>query len=313
LHEIYNKETKKIDYALLKDLVKTTIRFLENVTEVSVAPIDYINEMTKGLRRLGLGVLGWADLLVELNIAYDSAEAISLANYLSWFISFHAWETSYELAKERGSFPYYQQDKINFHIIEKTLYGNKYEKSLIPFEELKKNGIRNVSVTSVAPTGSIAIIAGVNSSIEPFFALAYKRNITEGVGNIALDSLFETNPALERKLKEFNHDKETINKILEYVNSHGSLTGCELVTPEVQSVFKTANEIHWKYHVDMQAAWQEYVSNAISKTINLPEDSTVEDIYNIYIYMWEMGLKGGTVYRDNSKSFQVLEKPTKKE
>jgi ribonucleoside-diphosphate reductase alpha chain len=312
LHEFYNKKTKSIDYDLLKEKTKEMIRFLDDVTEISQAPVDYINKMTKGLRRLGGGVLGFADLLVELNIPYDSQEAKNLSNYLSWFINFHAWETSFELAKERGAFPFYDKDKCNFHVITKVLYESPYEKSKIPFEELKNIGVRNVAVTSLAPTGSIAIIGGVNSSIEPFFALCYKRNITEGVGNIATDSIYETNPALERKLKDFGYDKETIALILEYAFSHGTLTGCQLVSKELQNIFKTANEIHWKDHIDIQAEWQRYTSNAISKTINIPEKSTAEDIYNIYLYMWKKELKGGTIYRNNSKSFQILEKPKDK-
>jgi ribonucleoside-diphosphate reductase alpha chain len=309
LHEIYDKKSKKIDYELLRKIVKTATRFLEDVTEITEAPLEYVNKITKGLRRLGLGVLGWSDLLVELNIPYDSKEAVELANYLSWFISFESWQTSFELAKERGCFELYDKDKADLSVVEKVLYESKYGVSNISRDELKEIGLRNVSTMSLPPTGSIAIIGGVNSSIEPFFALAYKRNITEGVGNVAKDSIFETNPALERKLKEFGYNKEEIEGILEYASSYGTLTGCELASKELQSIFKTANEIHWKDHIATQAAWQEYVSNAISKTINIPENSTVDDIYQIYLAMWKAELKGGTIYRNNSKSFQILEKP----
>lgn len=309
MHEVYDKNSKEIDYNLLRDSSKNITRFLENVTEITEAPIGFINEISKGLRRLGGGVLGFADLLVELNIPYNSKQAIELSRYLSWFINFHAWETSYEMAKERGSFPLYDSEKANLKVVEKVLYESPYGKSDIPIEELRKTGVRNVSVTSLAPTGSIAIIGGVNSGIEPFFALSYKRNITEGVGNIATDSIYETNPALERKLKEFGYGTQEIVEILEYAFKNGSLTGCSLVSSEFQELFKTANEIPWKQHVDIQAAWQEYTSNAISKTINIPENSTPEDIFNIYLYMWKVGLKGGTIYRNNSKSFQILEKP----
>jgi ribonucleoside-diphosphate reductase alpha chain len=313
LHEIFNKKTKDIDWDLLKDISKTVTRFLEDVTEITEAPLPQINHMTKNLRRLGGGVLGWADLLVEMNIPYESSEAVELAEKLSWFINFHSWETSYEMGLERGPFGFYDAEKVDLHVVEKVLYNDKYGHSAISPEDLRKNGVRNVAVSSLAPTGSIAIIGGVNSGIEPFFALAYKRNITEGVGNIAKDSIYETNPALERKLKEFGCDKEQIFEILEFASNHGTLTGCPLVSEELQSIFKTANEIHWKNHVDIQAAWQEYTSNAISKTINIPEEATVQDIYDVYFYMWKSGLKGGTVYRNNSKSFQILEKPAKKD
>jgi len=163
--------------------------------------------------------------------------------------------------------------------LKKVLYESPYGKSNIDRKELRKTGLRNVACISLAPTGSIAIIGGVNSAIEPFFALSYKRNITEGVGNIAKDSIFEVNPALERKLKEFGYDKEQTNEILEYAFSTGTLTGCKLVSEELQKLFKTANEIPWKRHVDIQAAWQKYTSNAISKTINIPENATVQDIF----------------------------------
>ena len=312
LYKMFDKKSKQIDYKKLKNTTKIITRFLEDVTEITEAPLEYINKISKGLRRLGVGVLGFADLLVELNIPYESNDAIELSRYLSWFINFHAWETSFELAKERGHFKFYDKNKVNLHVVTKTLYDSQFKKSNIDIKELRKIGLRNVSVTSIAPTGSIAIIAGVNGGIEPFFALAYKRNITEGIGNIATNSIFETNPALERKLKDAKYDKDQIEEILDYVASKGSLSGCKLVSKEFQELFKTANDISWKTHIEIQSAWQEYVSNAISKTSNLPENSTIDDIFDIYMYMWKKGLKGGTIYRQNSKSFQILEKPNGK-
>ena len=312
LYKMFDKKSKQIDYEKLKNTTKIITRFLEDVTEITEAPLEYINKMSKGLRRLGVGVLGFADLLIELNIPYESNEAIELSRYLSWFINFHAWETSFELAKERGHFKFYNKNKVNLHVVIKTLYDSPFGKSSIPIKKLYKIGLRNVSVTSIAPTGSIAIIGGVNGGIEPFFALAYKRNITEGVGNIATDSIFETNPALERKLKDFNYTDNQIEEILNYVISKGSLIGCKLVSKELQELFKTANDINWKSHIDIQSAWQEYVSNAISKTSNIPENSTIDDIFDIYMYIWKKRLKGGTIYRNNSKSFQILEKPNEK-
>jgi len=309
LHKFYDKKTKSINYDLLKDQVKTMTRFLEDVVEISEAPLDKINYTTKSLRRLGGGAMGWADLLVELNIPYFSQEAMDLADYISWFISFHAWETSYELAKERGAFSFYDKSKANMDVVMRVMYESPFGKSEINPSDLYEIGVRNVAVSSIAPTGSIALLGGVNSSIEPFFALAYKRNITEGVGNMAKDSLFEINPALEGKLKEHKYSQDEIIEIMEYVNKHGSMTGCKLVSKELQDLFMTANEIDWKSHVDMQARWQKWFSNAISKTVNLPEDATPQNIYDTYLYMWKVGLKGGTIYRNNSKSFQILEKP----
>ncbi len=315
LHAFYNKKIKDIDWNELKDVVKTATRFLEDVTEVSIAPVDFINQVTKSLRRLGLGVMGFADLLVDLNIPYDSYEAQQLARKLSWFISYHAWITSYELAKERGAFHEYDKEHekhVNLEIIEKTLYNNPFETFEIPFEEVKQTGFRNVSVTSIAPTGSIAIIGGVNSGIEPFFALAYTRNITEGVGNIATDQIVEINPALENKLKEHGYTEDQIKEIVECAVKNGTLASCDIVSDELKSIFKTADEIAWENHIAIQASWQEYISNSISKTINCGENTTPEEIYKMYLYMWHYNLKGGTIYRNLSKSFQVLEKPSVK-
>lgn len=311
LYKYYDKKSKSINYDLLKEQVKLTTRFLEDVVEISEAPLDKINYTTKSLRRLGLGVLGFSDLLVELNIPYDSDEAVKLSDYLSWFISFHSWETSFELAKERGAFSFYDKTKANMSVVTKVLYDSPYGKSEIHPQDLFEIGVRNVAVQSVAPTGSIALLGGVNSSIEPFFALAYKRNITEGIGNIAKDSIFEINPALKGKLEEHNYTSDEVLEIMEYVNTHGTMTGCKIVSKELQDLFRTANEISWKRHVDIQASWQHWVSNAISKTINISNKSTPQDIYDIYFYMWKMGLKGGTIYRDGSKSFQILEKGNK--
>jgi ribonucleoside-diphosphate reductase alpha chain len=312
MYKFYDKKTKSIDYDLLKENVKLTTRFLEDVVEISEAPLDKINYTTKSLRRIGLGVLGWSDLLVELNIPYDSDEHIELADYVSWFISFHSWETSFELAKERGAFSFYDKTQADMSVVTKVLYDSPYEKSTIPPQELFEIGVRNVAVQSVAPTGSIALLGGVNSSIEPFFALAYKRNITEGIGNMAKDSIFEINPALEGKLKEKEYTSDKIFEIMEYVHANGTMTGCQLVSQDLQDLFRTANEISWKRHVDAQASWQKWVSNAISKTINISNKSTPQDIYDIYFYMWQKGLKGGTIYRDGSKSFQILERPDSK-
>jgi ribonucleoside-diphosphate reductase alpha chain len=298
-----------IDWALLKKNTKLLTRFLEDVVEVSEAPLEKINIKTKALRRLGLGIMGWADLLIDLNVPYDSDRAVELAEKVSWFINFHAWETSYELALERGSFKYYDANEADLKVVTKVLYDTKYGNSEIPLYRLICDGVRNVAVVSVAPTGSIAIIGGVNGGPEPFFALVYKRNITEGVGNIAKDSIYEINPALESTLKTNGYSKEQIFEIMECVSKTGTMAGCDMVSHEMQILFRTANEIPWKRHVDMQAAWQKYVSNAISKTINLHQTATPQDIFDVYLYMWEKGLKGGTVYRNSSKSFQILEAP----
>lgn len=302
LMSVYDHVTGKIDFEKLERVVRLGVRMLNDVQEASEAPIENINKITKGLLRLGLGVMGWSDLLANLEIPYDSDEAKKLGEYLSWFISFFGWLESSAIADERGTFPLYDPEKVDMTVVDRVLNS-----SFNPYTmEVNLMKFRNVAITSIAPTGSIALIAGVNSSIEPFFALAYRRNITEGVGNVAKDFVMEINPILFGKLKKYGLSDEQIEAVREYVVKYGSVQGCDLVPEKLREVFKTAQEISWKDHVDMQASWQNYVSNAVSKTINMPETATVEDIESAYMYMWDKNLKGGTVYRDNSKSFQIL-------
>lgn len=297
--------TKKIDWPLLEETIRLSIRFLDDVQEVSEAPLEKINEMNKGLRRLGLGVLGFADLLASLEIPYDSEEALKLANYLSWFISFFSWQESMELAKERGPFGYYDSERVNLSVVEKVL-NSKYNPYKFDMEEVRRRGLRNVSVTSIAPTGSISIIAGVNSGIEPFFALAYKRNITEGIGNTAKETLIEINPMLFEKLQEYNISEDEIGKIKKWILERGSIQDYPQLPDKLKKAFKIADEISWVNHIDMQSQWQEYISNAISKTINCKESTTKDEMQEMYLYGWNKKLKGLTIYRNNSKLFQIL-------
>ena len=309
LHAFYDKNAPsvKINFPFLEYTVRTAVRFLDNVQTVSESPIKEIEELSKGLRRIGLGVMGWADLLAELGLSYDSVDAQNLAKYLSWFISFFGWLESITLAKEKGVFPLYDPNKVNLHLLDKTLNSPLNTGNKVNINEVKLNGLRNVAITSIAPCGSIALLAGVNSGIEPFYALSYKRNITQGVGNTAKDFIIEVNPILERKLQEAKIPKEEITKIKKFILEHGGLGEYPFENLDtMKSQFITSLEISPYSHVDMQASWQKYVDNSISKTINLPEDSTVEDIEKIILYMWNNNLKGGTLYRNRSKSFQIL-------
>lgn len=303
LHNFYDKDRNRIDLEFLEFSTRAATRFLDNVQTLSESTVPEINVVSKGLRKLGLGVMGWADLLAELELPYDSEEATELAKYLSWFISHFAWLESITIAEEKGSFEFFDRDSANLSIVERTL-NSEYTEHRV---ELDGINLRNSSVTSIAPTGSIALIAGVNSSIEPFYALSYTRNITEGVGNLAKETIHEVNPILLSKLEELEYSKADILKVKQYISKNKTIKGCSLVPKKLQEVFKTAHEISWEDHVAMQAAWQSYVSNAVSKTINLPEDATIEDVAGVYYAMWNSGLKGGTVYRDKSKTFQILE------
>src|SRR3990172_2148712 len=247
-------EGKYIDFDYLKHVVRTSVRFLDNVQEINETPVEEINKSTKATRRLGLGVMGLADVLEEMDIPYDHEDAFTLSRILAKTIQTTAWEASMDLADNKGPFPAYKPAKINWTLIDNL--------------ELKRRPLRNVAVTSIAPTGTIALIADVNSGIEPYFNHNYIRNITLGTGNTPKDSF------------QYSSKKEGT---------------------------KTAHEIHWRDHIRMQATWQEFVDNAISKTINMPEDATVDDIEDAYKLAWELGCKGLTVYRNRSRMFQILE------
>ena len=247
-------EGNYIDFAYLKEVVGLAVRFLDNVHDVSHTQIDEINESAKRTRRIGLGVMGWADMLAELGLPYDHDDAFILADIIGNTIQEEAWLTSMDLAEERGPFPAYDEEKINWNLIDKL--------------ELDRRPVRNVAVTSIAPTGSISLISDVNSGIEPYFAHNYTRNITEGIGNYATDTLKQS---------------------------------------AVSSTVKTAHEIDWKDHIKMQAAWQKWTCNAVSKTINMPDYATEEDIIDAYTLAWKMGCKGITVYRNGSRMFQILD------
>jgi ribonucleoside-diphosphate reductase alpha chain len=299
-----------INFELLECTTRVAVRLLDDVHDVSVTPIDIVNNTNRGLRRIGIGVMGFADLLVKIGIPYNTEDARKLANYLSWFISFISWQESIELAKEKGAFPLYDKDKVNLSVVERTL-NSRYNPYKFNMEDIRNTGVRNVSVTSIAPTGTLAIIADVNSGIEPYFALAYKRNITEGIGNVAKDYIIEINPLLFNKLKVSGLSDEDIDKVKEYIVEHGDLSGCELVPDKLKNIFITASQVAWQDHILMQAAWQEFISNAVSKTINCPNDTTKEEIYDMFFFMWKSRLKGSTIYRDGSRMFQVLEKGIK--
>lgn len=253
-------EGEYIDFAYLRDVVKFAVRFLDNVHELNETPVEEINDAVRMTRRIGLGVMGWADALAEVGIPYDHEDAFTLADIIGKTIQTTAWEASMELAEERGEFPAFQYPNINWKLIDDL--------------ELERKPVRNVAVTSIAPTGSISLIADVNSGIEPFFSHNYTRNITEGIGNTA---------------------KETLEQ------------------SAISDTVKTAHEIHWRDHIRMQASWQKWTCNAVSKTINMPNEATVDDIMEAYRMAWELGCKGITVYRDGSRIFQILNTEEKEE
>ena len=274
---------KDFDWERLKEVVWIATRFLDNVIDVNDYPIPEIEEMTKANRKIGLGVMGWADALFLLGVPYDSEEAIRLAEKVMKFIQEESHKASQALAEERGVFPNWK--------------GSVWEKRGIK--------MRNATTTTIAPTGTISIIANCSSGIEPVFALVYKRtNILDG------EEFFEVNPIFEKVLKERGlYSEELIAKVAE----SGSIQNLDL-TADIKRVFKTALEIAPEWHVRMQASFQKFTDNAVSKTINLPNSATRADVEKAFMLAYELKCKGITVYRDGSREEQVLvTKKTEKE
>ena len=293
-----------VDYEKLENTVRIAINFLDNVVDMSNYVLPEIEKMAKTNRRIGLGVMGWAEMLVKLEVAYDSSDAITLAEEIMGFVNTKALEVSEELAEIRGTF-YNFKDSI-------------YDKDGKYFRG-KAARPRNCARTTIAPTGTIAITAGLQGSgIEPFFAIAYKRFQAE-----ALDAMrkgeepdkryvyYEVIPAF-MKLAEANNwfgiGKE--NLLTKIVNNHGSVRGIKEIPEKIQKVFASSHDLSWKLHIDHQAAFQRYTDNAVSKTINLSNKVTVQEIQEAYFYAYKSGCKGVTVYRDGCKEVQVLNSGT---
>ncbi len=270
-----------IDWDRLRYVTQQAVHFLDNVIDANQYPVEKIREMTLANRKIGLGVMGWADMLFQLRISYNSKEAVSLAEKVMGFIKKVATETSEQLAQKRGSFP-------NF---EKSVFKNTKPR-------------RNATLTTIAPTGSIGIIANASTGIEPVFALAYiRKNILGG------EELFEINPYFKQALiKEGLYSESLIQEIIQ----KGSLKDIKGIPESFRKIFVTAMDIPPEMHIRMQAAFQKYVDNAVSKTINLPSSATKEDIAKVYLLAYKLGLKGVTVYRDGSRNMQVLNVGTSK-
>lgn len=285
-------ENGTINWERLKETVRTSVEFLDDVIDHSKFPLPEIEEMVKGNRKIGLGIMGWADLLYEMKIPYNSDKAIDLAETIMEFIDYHAKLKSSELAEEKGSFP-------NF---EGSIYstGNWHrEKKYLDWESLKKiiaaKGIRNATVTTIAPTGTLSMIADTSGGIEPQFSLVYVKNVMDG------EKLLYVNPYFEKAVKDFI-SKDLLQKVAE----EGSIQNLEEIPEEWKKIFVVSHDISPEWHIRMQAAFQKYTDNAVSKTINFPKHATTDDIRMAFELAYELGCKGVTVYRDGSRENQVL-------
>ncbi|HXG95096.1 MAG TPA: adenosylcobalamin-dependent ribonucleoside-diphosphate reductase [Blastocatellia bacterium] len=266
-----------IDYERLKEVVRLGVRFLDNIIDVSEFPVPQIARVTRMNRKIGLGVMGWADLLIELGVAYNSEEALIVADHVISFVSREAMQASIELAKKRGPFPQMYQESI--------------------YRNTDKPPRRNATVTTVAPTGTISLIANCSSGIEPVYALAYRRLSFES------ERMMFTHPLFERYAREHGFYSE---ELMERIAEKGSLHNIAGVPEEARALFVTTHEIAPEWHVRMQAAFQNHIDAAVSKTINFPNNATVDDVKRAYLLAFELGCKGITVYRDGSRERQVL-------
>lgn len=275
LEKFVKEKSKKIDFDKLEETIRLGVHFLDNCIDATKYPLPAIERITKANRKIGLGVMGFAGMLIKMDIAYDSQTALKLAEKIMKFINDKAREASKELGEKRGSF-------MN---IQKSIWKDKNIK------------MRNATVTTIAPTGTIGILADCTEGIEPLFGLTINRKSTYG-------ELNETNPLFHEIIKKLKVKKEILEKII----TENSIQNKEIKLPtKIKRVFKTAQDIEPEWHIKIQAAFQKYTDNAVSKTVNLKETATAEDIEKIFMTAYKLKLKGLTVYRYNSRKEQVLE------
>ncbi len=267
---------RKIDWDRLEYVTKTSIRMLDNVVDITDCPVETVNKVFRGNRRIGLGIMGFADMLYMLGIGYNTEEGFATGQKVMQAIQTAAEKMSEELAEEKGVFP-------------------NWDKSIFYAKGIKR---RNAALTTIAPTGSISMLVDVSSGVEPYFALSYiKENIMGGM------KLFYNNKHLERVLKERGIYS---NEIMEKIVKHGSLQHIDEIPSDIKKVFVVAMDISAEDHIKMQAAFQKHVDNSISKTINFPYSASKQNVMDGYVLAWSLGCKGCTVYRDGSREIQIL-------
>jgi len=290
---------EKIDYETLARTIRTTVHFLDNVIDMNRYPLRQIDEITKANRKIGLGVMGFADMLVQLGVPYNSDNALKIAEQVMEFIQRESKKASENLAKKRGTFSNY----------ERSVYASRGDQRL-----------RNATTTTIAPTGTLSIIASCSSGIEPIFAISYIRNVMDNTELLEVNPIFETvaykrgfhseelmrrmvNPIFETvAYKRGFHSEELMRRIAER-DSIQDLAG---IPPDIRRVFVTSHDISPEWHVRIQAAFQKHTDNAVSKTVNFPHDATPKDVEEVFMLAYKLGCKGITVYRDGSREEQVL-------
>ena len=281
-----DKGKMEVDWEKLERITITAVHFLDNVIDMNCYPLEKVEKMVETTRKIGMGVMGWADMLIKLETPYDSKEALKLGEKIMKFINEKGHRASEELAEKRGIFPGFK--------------GSVFDDGKSDYK------IRNATVTTIAPTGTISIIAGASSGIEPLFAVCYTRmNILD-----AGDELIEVNPLFKQiAIREGFYSED----IMRQVAQHGSVRGVLGIPKKWQEVFVTSHDIEPETHVKMQAAFQSHTDNAVSKTVNFPNSATVDDVRKVYLLSYKSGCKGVTIYRDGSRDMQVLNVGTNKE
>ncbi len=299
----------KVDWDLLADTTRTAIRFLDNVIAVNNYPLPQISEMVQNNRKIGLGVMGWADMLMKMGISYNSTEGTKLAAQVMEFIDYESKCESIELSKERGRFNNFKGSVYD----RKDYLYNKYKGKSAGIvsdeqwkeldEQIEKYGIRNATTTCIAPTGTISMIASASGGVEPLFGLVFSRLIMDGT------EMLEVNPIFKDYMIQHGLYSEDLMK---KIAKDGSIAHVDGIANEIKHIFATAHDVSPYWHVKMQAAFQLHTDNAVSKTVNFEEHATRDDIKEAYILAYENNLKGITVYRNNSRQFQPMNLDAKK-
>lgn len=298
-----------VDWDLLEKTVRTAMRFLDNVIEVNKYPLPQISELVSNNRKIGLGVMGWTDMLMKAGISYSSEDGTKLAGQVMEFIDYISKSESIELAKERGRFnnfkgSIYDQPNYLFNKFKGKSAGKISDDMWAKLDsDIQKYGLRNATTTCIAPTGTISMIAGASGGVEPLFGLVFSRLIMDGT------EMLEVNPIFKDYMLSHNLYSDNL---MAQIAKDGSLSHVEGVPKEIKRIFVTAHDVAPYWHVKMQSAFQLHVDNAVSKTVNFVESATREDIKEVYILAYKNNLKGITVYRNNSRQFQPMNLDTKK-